>query len=88
MRAAQPLPQKIQNAPELELGLNLFYNGFWELHLSRRVGLKTMPIGWTETWDYCRRLDLDGDQTDDMLFLVAKMDQAYLEWAERKYGKS
>jgi len=36
--------------------------------------------------DYACAMDLDADQTDDLVYFVRKMDREFLDWHEKKYG--
>lgn len=80
MRERLPLPARIQNAPSLELGLELYYGAFLDLHTCRPLGLDEGPIRWIDIHDYADRLELSEDQRDDLHYHVRAMDNAYLDW--------
>ena len=81
MREHLPLPQRIQNSPELEMGLDLFYSAFFDLHTCRPIGMGQGSIRWTDIDEYCNRLELVGDQREDMHYHIRVMDNAFLEWS-------
>jgi hypothetical protein len=80
-----PLPDKIQNAPELLLGLVLYYRAFLDLTSCRTAGYGTEgPIGWKDTVRWAEKYELDEEQEDDLLYLVGQMDNAYLNYKTKK----
>lgn len=84
-----PLPDKICNAPDLLLGLELYYEGFRTLHSCRGEG----PIPWTVMREYCIEYEIEGEQRFRFFELLGKMDEAYFKFKkeemenERKRGK-
>lgn len=83
-----PLPQAIVNAPELQLGLDLFYVAFTDLSTCRSIGMSEGPIPWTAVRDYCDELLLEGDQREDMFFHIREMDVSYLNYRTSKVKSS
>lgn len=79
-----PLPDRIANAPELWLGLDFFYNAFWSLCSERSSGMGAGPIPWHAMMQYADRHKLDEDMTEDLEFLIGKMDCTYLKHMEKK----
>lgn len=79
-----PIPDSIRDAPELRLGLQLFLNGFMDLTGSRPSGFGISPIPWHMITDYCDRLGLSGDQTEDMIRHVQALDTVYIEKKTKK----
>jgi hypothetical protein len=84
MRDRLPLPEKIKNAPELELGLELYWGAFFDLHTCRPLGMEEGAIRWMDIHEYCNCLELSGGQRDDMHHHVRYMDDKYLEWKAKK----
>ena len=84
-RQKLPLPEKIQNAPELLLGLELFYIAFMNLTSCRTQGYGTEgPIGWLQISEYCLIHGIIGEQRDDLIYHVQKMDEVYLKFKAKK----
>jgi hypothetical protein len=86
-----PLPQAIQNAPELTIGLELYYGAFFDLDPDRPQSHGGLgPIPWSSIHSYAVAWALDEEQTDDLFYYVRQMDSAYLKWqagkAEAKTG--
>ena len=75
-----PIPERIKNAPELRLGLQLFMSAFLELSSSRATGFGLGPIPWDVVYTYCVRTEMDEEQTEDTLYHVQALDSVYLEW--------
>lgn len=74
-----PLPKRIQEAPELEQHLVLYYNAFWDLSSCRSVGFGYGPIPWTAVTDWCILYGLDAEQIHLMHRYIRKMDEVYLK---------
>jgi hypothetical protein len=83
MQEGLPLPEKIKNAPELENGLELFIQAFFELSTSRMVGVDYGPIPWVVINEYCNSLEIVEDQRDDVFYHVRALDSTYLEFINR-----
>ena len=79
-----PLPEKIQNAPSLRPGLELYYIAFQDLMASRNSGMSLGPIWWSTVQTYCDAKGLDEDQTETMHFLIKEMDTVWLKHMNKK----
>lgn len=80
-----PLPERIANAPELYLGLELYYRAFLDLTSCRGQGYGTEgPISWLSIKDYADAQELDLDQRDDLFYHIQHMDLAYLKHKSEK----
>lgn len=85
LRENKALPEKIQNAPELFLGLDLYYTAFLDLNSCRAIGYgEEGPIPWTAISIYCERKRFDSETTYDMFYLIRAMDNNYLKWKAEK----
>jgi hypothetical protein len=88
LRERLPLPQKIQNAPELKLGLELYFGAFFDLNTCRPSGWSIAPIPWSVINDYAQTFELDEMQTEDLFFFVGHMDAAFINHHRAKTEKS
>lgn len=79
-----PLPEKIQNAPSLRPGLELYYIAFQDLMASRPSGMSAGPIWWTTIQEYCDKNVLDESQTEAMHYHIKAMDTVYLKHLNKK----
>lgn len=79
-----PLPDKIQNAPSLLPGLELYWQGFMDLMSCRQIGMGIGPIWWTTVQDYCRIKELDEFQTEAMHHHIKELDTAYMTHHNKK----
>jgi hypothetical protein len=79
-REGLPLPKKIANAPQLGLGLELYYDAFLELNSCRASGWGLMPIPWSAIRDYAETFDLDEEQFEDLYYYVRVMDTEFMKW--------
>lgn len=84
MRAGQPLPDRIANAPELETGLQLFLQAFFDLDSERSHASGLTPIPWTSISAYAMAFEFDEEQTEDLYFFVRRLDSEHLKRLEAK----
>lgn len=84
LRERQPLPDAIQNAPSLLMGLELYWEGYMDLMDSRQAGFGIGPISWIAIISYCVYHRLTPEQTESMQFHIRSMDQVYLAHQNRK----
>lgn len=84
-RTKERLPERIENAPTLTLGLELFMNGFFILQSTRGAAYGSEgPIPWLAMRDYCNEYEIVGDQRLDFYDLLSRMDHAYLDYKAKK----
>lgn len=69
------------------MGLTLFLSAFYDLDSCRPVGWEEGPIPWTAMADYCDRLDIQGDQREDLIYHVRQLDIEYLKYKASKRPK-
>lgn len=86
-RDRRALPDAIQNAPELILGLEFAWNAYWDLCSCRDYGFGSGPIPWTAILDYCRAHELDSDDREDFIYLIRAMDKAHLGYIDAEREK-
>lgn len=82
--AGQDPPEKFLNQPELNHGLFLYYNMFWELVNDRPVGFAPGTIQWMTIHVWCRHHELSYEQEEDAQIYLKAMDAAYLEHCRKK----
>lgn len=87
MQRGIPLPEKIANAPELYPGLLLYYRCFLDLSSCRVNGMSLGPIPWDKIVMWGGIHGFMGEELQDLCYLVAKMDSAYLEYYTEKEKK-
>ena len=83
------MPERIANAPELYLGLELFYVGFLDLTTSRPlVGFGAeAPVDWFRINRYCKEQGIEGEQREDFFYHIQHLDSAYLDFKAKKAEK-
>lgn len=86
IRRRQPLPERVQNAPTLLPGLELFYIAFLELSTCRHIGFVSGPIPWTAVDAYATRHRYDDELRTELEHHIHAMDEAYLKYWEKKRG--
>jgi len=79
MRLGHGMPDRIANAPELQIGLQLYWQAFFDLDSERTHANAPTPIPWTAIKQYCVAQDLDDEQTEDMFYFIKAMDAANLK---------
>ena len=88
MRYGLPLPDRIQKAPELRFGLQLYYAGFLDLTSCRNIGMGLGPIPLLSMLEYCLINDISGEQREDFVWFIQRLDHKYLSWSSKNNGKS
>ncbi len=83
-RAGQPLSERIQNAPELRIGLQLYIQAFFDLDSERSHAQGLAAIPWTSINEYAKVFDFDEEQTDDLFFFIRKLDASHLKRLDAK----
>ena len=86
-RERLPLPDKLANAPEVALGLELYYDAFWDLTTCRPAGFNIAAIPWLAMREYTVAYRFDSEQCDWLYYLMRVMDQAYMQHHAPKKGK-
>lgn len=76
IRAGQPIPARILNAPQLNVGLELFLNAYFDLDTERQTGFSVGPIPWSKIREYANAYDFDTDLTDDLFYFIKQLDAA------------
>jgi hypothetical protein len=84
MKEGIPLPQRIENAPSLLPGLELYYIAFMDLMASRNSGFGIGAIWWSEVDKYCARHEIVGDQYEDMQYHIKNLDTAFVKHSAKK----
>lgn len=84
-RERRPPPARIANAPDLLPGLELFYLAFMDLTSCRGQGYGTEgPISWLTIDDYAARCGYLGEQREDLIYHMQRMDAEYLKYKTKK----
>jgi hypothetical protein len=83
-RSGMKIPRSIQNAPELRLGLQLFFAGFTTLANCRPLGMVEGFIPWTAIQRYCETMELDDETTLDMHYHIGQLDDARFKFHRSK----
>lgn len=81
-----PLPERIKNAPQLELGLELYYTAFLDL-MTSRGGMGDGAISWQVAQEYGLVNSFDEEQIEDLHYHITRMDDAYMKWNKAKGNK-
>lgn len=84
MRAGQPLPDRIQNAPTLPLGLDLYLTAFFDLDSERSHGSGLTPIPWSSISAYADVFDFNWEQRCFLFQHIKLMDKEHLKRLEAK----
>jgi hypothetical protein len=87
MAQRRQLPDRIQNAPELMMGLELYWDAFWDLSTCRVSGFGAGPIPWLAMREYALTFGFDEEQMDDLFYFVRVMDNEYLNHYAKKEKK-
>lgn len=74
-----PIPEPIINQPEVQPGLEIYYEAFWALTTTRQLGMGCGPIPWTACQSYAEVCGFDEEQADDLWFFISSMDAVFLK---------
>lgn len=84
LRSGDPIPDAIQNAPDLLPGLALFFNAYWEVQSDRPVGFEPGRIPWSTAVKYAEMHGFSEDQRDDLIYHFGQMDEVFLAHVRSK----
>jgi len=84
LRAGQPLPDSIANAPVLNMGLQLYIQAFFDLDSERNHGAAPTAIPWSSMAAYADAYDFDAEQREDLFTYVKAMDASHLKRISEK----
>lgn len=84
MRSGQPIPERIANAPELQLGLQLYIQAFFDLDSERSHNMGLCPIPWASIINYAKVFEFDEEQTEDLIFHIKRLDREHLKRLSKK----
>lgn len=79
LRQGRKIPDGIANAPELQIGLQLYLQAFFDLDSERSHAFGVTRIPGSAVRQYAVDWELDEQQTDDLIFFIKRMDAAHLE---------
>lgn len=85
--AGNPLPDRIANAPELEEGLEVYFEAYFDLDTERHHGMGLMQIPWSSIQKYAEANQFDEEQTEELHAYIRQMDNANLARLGKKKGK-
>lgn len=69
------------------MGNELFYAGFLDLTADRNIGFGVGPIPMTAILDYCLGHGIFGEQQEDFIWFIQRLDKLYLDWSRDRGGK-
>ena len=79
-----PIPERIENAPVLMQGLELYLRAFFDLDSERGIGFSILPIPWFSIIRYAEVYGFDEEQREDLVFFIRRMDSAHIERLNKK----
>lgn len=78
------MPDRIANAPVLQVGLELYLNAFLDLSSCRPQGFVEGPISWISIHQYAEANEFTGEQREDLFYYIHSLDNEYLKFKNRK----
>ena len=79
LQFGKPIPERIANAPQLQVGLQLYLQAFFDLDTERAHSNGPTPIPWTAMAAYADAYELDQEQREDLFFFVRRLDSVQLD---------
>jgi len=81
----QRLPGRIENAPDLFEGLELYYYAYADLTTDRPAAFGgALPMPWSSCARYAQFHGFDYEQFDDLVYFVRALDLEFMAWWDRK----
>ena len=81
------MPERIANAPDLFMGLEMYLQAFFDLDSERSHGMGLTRIPWSSIADYSIAFELDDEQTACLFYHIRTMDEANLIRLDEKLPK-
>lgn len=78
VREGKPIPERIQNAPELQTGLGLYLEAFLDLDSERSNAFGPGRIPLSKIFEYAACYQFDTEQTEDLVYLIREIDKAHV----------
>lgn len=87
-KRGQLLPDLVADAPELPAHLRAYLRAYNELDTCRKLGFGAVgPIPWTAIDRYAARHGYLGDDFDDLVYVLMRMDDAARRITQETKGK-
>lgn len=91
LRLNAPLPDKMANIPDLNLGLDFYLEVYLDLCSDKDIGFGEGPIPWSSMDNWAKRYNIVGYEFERMVSVLRYADNEILKGkqktAERKKGK-
>jgi len=79
IRAGNPIPDRIANKPDLMIGLDLYLMAYFDLSTERPPSMTISPIPISKMKEYALYWNLEFEQTEDLIYLIRRMDVSNIE---------
>lgn len=83
----QPIPDFIKNKPELDIGLDIYLQAFFDLDSERTHAFGPAGIPTTSMLQYAKAFKFDDEQTDDLVYFLRQMDTENLKRVKKLQKK-
>ena len=80
-------PAQFDSDSELQPGLAVYYEAYWQLHTTRQIGMGVGPIPHPEIIWFCKLREYDEETAATMEHHIRAMDNAYLEHVSKDQAK-
>jgi len=87
LRLRRPLPDEIKDAPELQFGLEIYWDAFWDLSTCRPSSFSVGAIPWSSIRDYGQTFEFDESQMETLFYVIRLMDNEFVKFHTPKKGK-
>lgn len=84
----QPIPDFIKNKPELDPGLDIYLQAFFDLDGERTHSFGPAAIPTTSMLHYAKAFKFDEEQLDDLVYFLRKMDAENLKRVKKLQKKT
>ena len=87
LRLNAPLPDKIANTPELEMGLEYYLEAYLDLSSDKDVGMGEGPIPWSAINAYATRYDIVDEEFERLAAMIRTVDSEILNHKQKKHKR-
>lgn len=83
------LPDRIENAPQLKLGLEFFWEAYADLSTCRPPAFAGLsPIPWADVDRWAQRYGVVDEQFERLWYFTRSLDAVMAKWVEKKESQN
>jgi hypothetical protein len=87
LRLGEPIPERIANAPKLDVYSEFYIRAFNDLSSERNSGFGEGPIPINSIFAYARHYGMNDEEESDLVYFIRVLDKVYLNHQNSKTKK-